>query len=78
MHADSHARSIAKTLSYRVLGSCGTAVICFAITGEVVVSLGAGAADVVMKLGLYFLHERLWNNIGFGRPRQRSMDDYQI
>ena len=32
-------------------------------------SSGAAAADSVVKIVLYFLHERLWNHIPFGRPK---------
>ena len=47
--------AIAKALSYRILGSCTTAAICFAVSGKLALSLGAGAVDMVLKLGLYFV-----------------------
>jgi hypothetical protein len=25
--------------------------------------------DVVLKIGAYFIHERLWDRIQFGRPK---------
>lgn len=78
MPCESHARSLAKTLSYRVWGSLGTAAICYAISGKVVVSLGAGAADVVLKLALYFLHERMWSRIEFGKGRPGPAPEYEI
>jgi adenylylsulfate kinase len=66
---DSHARSLAKALSYRLLGSLSTALLFFLLTGRPTLSVGAGALDMVIKLGLYFLHERLWNHIPFGRSK---------
>ena len=66
---DSNTRSIAKAVSYRVLGSISTAIIVFVFSGDLKVSLGVGALDVVMKVALYYLHERLWNHISFGRQR---------
>jgi uncharacterized membrane protein len=66
---DSHARSVAKAVSYRVFGSLSTAMIFYFISGDWKVSAGAGIADSIVKLGLYFLHERVWNNINFGRPK---------
>jgi adenylylsulfate kinase len=66
---DTHARSIAKAVSYRLLGSTATALIFFALSGQATLSVGAGALDMVAKIGLYFLHERLWNHIEFGRPK---------
>ena len=66
---ESHARSIAKAVSYRVAGSLATAVIFYILSGNASLSLGAGLLDSVTKIGLYFLHERLWNHIKFGRPK---------
>src|SRR5580658_6842979 len=67
---ESKSRSIAKAVSYRVLGSATTAVVCFVLTRRLALS-----ADMVLKIGLYFLHERLWNHISFGRSKQ---PDYEI
>jgi uncharacterized membrane protein len=66
---DSNARSIAKAISYRFLGSASTALIAFAFTGKIGLSAGVGLADAVVKIGLYFLHERVWNYISFGRGK---------
>jgi uncharacterized membrane protein len=66
---ETNARSIAKAISYRLLGSLSTAAIVFIFSGNLTVSLGVGALDVVAKLALYYLHERLWNYISFGRQR---------
>lgn len=66
---DSHARSLAKAISYRVLGSLSTAGLVYLFTGNAKVSVGAGILDSVVKIVLYFLHERLWNSIPFGRPK---------
>jgi uncharacterized membrane protein len=66
---DSHVRSIAKAISYRLLGSISTAGIFFLFTGNAKISVGAGVIDSITKLGLYFAHERVWNHIPFGRQK---------
>jgi uncharacterized membrane protein len=66
---DSHSRSIAKAVSYRLLGSSVTALIFFVLTGKGTLSLGAGALDVVLKIGAYFIHERIWERISYGRTK---------
>ena len=66
---DSNSRSIAKAISYRLLGSVSTALIVFVFSGNATVSLGVGVADMVTKIALYYLHERLWNYISFGRQK---------
>jgi uncharacterized membrane protein len=75
---DSNTRSIAKAVSYRLLGSISTALIVFAFSGNAKVSLGVGALDVVTKLALYYLHERVWNHIPFGREKAPPQPDYEI
>jgi len=66
---DSSARSLAKAVSYRVLGSAATALIVFIFSGNRPLSAGVGAIDMVLKIALYFVHERLWNYIPYGRPK---------
>lgn len=66
---DSNVRSVAKAISYRAFGSLSTGLIFYTLSGDWRLSAGAGVADSVLKLGLYFLHERVWNQIDFGRPK---------
>jgi uncharacterized membrane protein len=66
---DTPRRSLAKAISYRVLGSLSTAGLVYFITGSGKASVGAGLADSAVKIVLYFLHERLWNVIPYGRPK---------
>ncbi|HEY2014815.1 MAG TPA: DUF2061 domain-containing protein [Bryobacteraceae bacterium] len=66
---DTHARSIAKAVSYRILGSAITGLIFFILTGKATLSVGASALDVILKIGAYFVHERIWARIGFGRSK---------
>lgn len=66
---ETHARSIAKAVSYRLLGSMVTALIFYVLTGKGKLSMGAGALDVVLKIGAYFAHERIWAHIRFGRSK---------
>lgn len=66
---ESHSRSFAKAVSYRVLGSGATAAIVYALSGKAALSVGTGILDMVTKIGLYFLHERIWERIPFGRSK---------
>jgi uncharacterized membrane protein len=72
---DSSSRSLAKAVSYRVLGSAVTALIVLLFSGSLKVSLGVGALDMLSKIALYFLHERIWNYIPYGRPKR---PEYEI
>ena len=66
---ESRARSIVKAVSYRILGSITTGLIVFVITGKADLSLGVGGLDMVAKIAVYFVHERIWDRIAFGREK---------
>lgn len=60
-------RSVAKAVSWRIIGTLDTLVISYLLTGEVVVAASIASIDFVTKMFLYFFHERLWNKIGWGK-----------
>ncbi len=72
---ETQARSIAKAVSYRILGSATTGLIVFVLTGKATLSVGASILDVVLKIFAYFIHERIWNHINYGRAKA---PDYEI
>jgi adenylylsulfate kinase len=76
-HVESHYRSIVKAVSYRILGSSTTALIFYILTGKGSLSVGAGILDMVLKIGVYFIHERIWNHINFGRST-KAAPEYEI
>ena len=60
-------RSFVKAYSYRCCGTLTTIAISFVITGSVIVSLGIGATEMIVKPFIYWCHERVWNRIRWGR-----------
>jgi len=60
-------RSITKAATFRVLVLCSDGIIIFAITHRADVALGVIIASNFASAILYFLHERLWNAIGWGK-----------
>ena len=60
-------RSVAKSISWRVIGTLDTIIISYFITGEVSLALSIGSVELVTKMLLYFFHERLWNLIKWGK-----------
>ena len=64
---DSPQRSLAKAISYRVLGTLITTGVVLMVTGEPVVAAGVGVADALIKTAAYYAHERAWERIEFGR-----------
>lgn len=53
-------RHIAKTVSWRVIGTVDTIVLSGIITGSWSTGLTIGGVEVITKMVLYFLHERAW------------------
>ena len=56
----SYKRHIAKTISWRIIGTIDTVIISGLITGSWVAGLAIGGVEVISKMVLYFLHERIW------------------
>lgn len=61
-----HSRSIAKALTWRVVATITTTLIVFLATGSLSLSLGVGVFDIIIKLLLYYFHERAWAKINWG------------
>ena len=64
---DTHLRSVLKAVSYRIIGTFTTAGILWVLTGKAGFAATVGIADTVIKIGIYILHERVWDNLRFGR-----------
>ena len=60
---DSNLKSLAKTVSWRIVGTLDTMLISYFITGELAMALSIGSVEVVSKMILYYLHERAWANV---------------
>ena len=60
-------RSIAKAISWRVIGTLDTLVVSYLLTGEIVLATSIASVDFVTKMILYFFHERIWNRIKWGK-----------
>ena len=67
MFRETQARSVAKSLSWRLLGTVSTAVLVFIFSGRIVLSIAVGTAEFFAKLGLYWVHERVWDRLNYGR-----------
>ena len=66
-------RHLAKTISWRIIGTLDTIIISGVITGSWGVGLAIGGIEIISKMVLYFLHERAWykfSNFGIGGRRK--------
>jgi uncharacterized membrane protein len=65
--SDTVTRSLIKTVSWRITGSLSTFIISFLITGNFVVAGSIAIIQITANTILYYLHERLWNKISWGK-----------
>ncbi len=60
-------RSVAKAISWRIVGTLDTLLISYILIGEVAIAASIASIDFITKMFLYFFHERLWNRINWGK-----------
>jgi uncharacterized membrane protein len=53
-------RHIAKTVTYRIVGTITTILVSYIFTNDIAISSTIGFLELVLKPFLYFLHERIW------------------
>jgi uncharacterized membrane protein len=76
MPKDKHYRSLVKAISWRVTGTLDTILISFVITGQAKFAFAIGFVELFTKVFLYYVHERIWNRLSFGRVKGK--DDFEI
>lgn len=64
---DKPIRSLVKTISWRITGSGATFLISYVISGNFLIAGSIASIQLVANTILYFIHERIWNRIGWGR-----------
>ena len=71
---EAHSRSFAKAVSWRITGSIDTFVLSLIITRSFTLAGSIASVEVITKIILYYLHERAWGVIPWGR---RSASDFR-
>ena len=66
---DKPIRSAVKGISWRATGTLDTMLISYFATGDAMTALKIGGVEIFTKLALYYLHERLWQKIGWGQSK---------
>jgi uncharacterized membrane protein len=76
-YKEAHWRSMAKSISWRITGSLDTLILSWIITGEFKFAISIASAEVITKIILFYLHERIWDKIKIGK-KVVPPPDYQI
>jgi len=56
----SYKRHIAKSVTWRIIGTLDTILLSWFITGSLKWGVTIGGVELITKMILYFLHERAW------------------
>ncbi|MBI5555544.1 MAG: DUF2061 domain-containing protein [Elusimicrobia bacterium] len=70
-------RSAIKAISWRITGTIDTMIISYFITGKIKWAISIGGVEIFTKIFLYFLHERVWDKIKYGRRIPKG-EEYNI
>ena len=67
-------RHLIKTITWRILGTLDTMLLALIISGDALIGLKIGFAEVLTKMILYFLHEKVWYRINFGLEHRNKKE----
>ncbi|MGB5244265.1 MAG: DUF2061 domain-containing protein [Lutimonas sp.] len=67
MKDNSRKRHIAKTFTWRLIGTLDTILLSWLITGSGLAGLKIGGVEVFTKMILYYIHERIWFKINLSK-----------
>jgi adenylylsulfate kinase len=70
MRVEKPVRSLLKAVSWRIIATLTTTLLVFVFTQNVVISVGVGGSEFLLKIFMYYLHERVWNLFHFGREQK--------
>jgi uncharacterized membrane protein len=60
-------RSFVKALSYRIWGTLSSVAVAYVITKNASLSVTIAFWETVVKIFIYYAHERGWNYVQWGR-----------
>ena len=71
---ENRSRTIFKTLSWRLLATSTTLILVYIFTQNLVISTSISIVEIVVKTIVYYLHERIWDKINFGRKNSNPIN----
>ena len=69
MYKETNKRSIVKGISWRVVATTTTVIIIYFFFGRLDLAIAAGLIESVLKVGLYWAHERAWFKVRWGKKK---------
>ena len=69
MFKETNLRSIVKGISWRFIATTTTIIIVYFFFGRLDLAIAAGMIETVLKVGLYWGHERIWHKVRWGKQK---------
>lgn len=66
-------RSALKAATWRIIATSTGMFLVYLFTGQLELTAGFGVGDVILKIVFYFIHERVWNKVAYGRTIRGMM-----
>jgi len=63
MEVKAERRHILKTFTWRIIATLTTTLIAWVVTGDPMIGLKVGSIEFVLKMVLYYFHEKIWYKI---------------
>lgn len=73
MFRETHGRSVMKAVTWRIMGTLATTAVVFVFTRRFALSLAVGGLEFVSKIGLFWMHERVWDRLRYGKQEIRPV-----
>ena len=69
MYKETNKRSIVKGISWRIVATTTTIIIVYVFFGRLDLAIAAGLIETVLKVALYWGHEKVWQKIHWGKKQ---------
>jgi len=53
-------RHLVKSITWRIIATLTTILLAWLLTGDTTIALKFGAIEVILKIVMYYVHERVW------------------
>jgi len=69
MYKETNKRSVVKGITWRVIATTTTILIVYFFFDRLDLAIAAGAIETVLKVGLFWMHERAWFKVRWGKTK---------
>jgi len=69
MYKETNKRSVVKGITWRVVATTTTMIIVYLFFGRLDLAIATGLIESVLKIGLFWIHERAWFKVRWGRAK---------